>query len=386
MTDSPSRPLLHVIAGLSPGGAENFLLKLLQHDEVLRTHSAILSVRPQDELLPKFQALGVPVERQPLQADWRLPLRLWRIHRRIHAPGTRMVQSWLYLADCIASLSAQVLGRLPLAWGIRSSHGARGKRLTGLIAQRLNPWLSKRRVQRIVCCGERAREAHEALGYARDKLLVIPNGYDTRGQRRDADAGAALRAQLGIAPGAPVVGMAARIDTFKDHDTLLAAAALLAREFPDLRLLLCGKGTDGEGLRRRAQSLGLGDVLLGLGVRHDMQAVYSALDVHVLSSFTEGFPNVVAESALHGCVSFSTPVGEAPAMLDDARWLVPVGDAAAMARALGDCLRQSPAQRAAWAQAQREHIEQHYELARVAALYRQTYNQLVPDLLPTESP
>ncbi|MCK9688357.1 glycosyltransferase [Scleromatobacter humisilvae] len=380
-----ARPLLHVIAGLSPGGAENFLLKLLQRDEVLRAHSAILSVRPQDDLLPKFLALGIPVERQPLQADWRLPLRLWRIHRRIHAPGTRLVQSWLYLADSIASLSAQVLGRLPLAWGIRSSHGARGKRLTGLLAQRLNPWLSRRYVQRIVCCGERAREAHAALGYAPDKLCVIPNGYDTRSQRRDAAAGAALRAQLGIAPGAPVVGMAARIDTFKDHDTLLAAAALLIEEMPGLRLLLCGKGTDGETLRRRAQSLGLGDHLIGLGVRHDMTAVYSALDAHVLSSFTEGFPNVVAEAALHGCVSFSTPVGEAPEMLGDPRWLVPVGDAPAMARALADCLRQSPQQRAAWADAQRQRIEQHYELERVAALYRQTYNQLVPGLLPTES-
>ena len=385
MNQPVARPLLHVIAGLSPGGAENFLLKLLQRDEVLRAHSAILSVRPQDDLLPKFLALGIPVERQPLQADWRLPLRLWRIHRRIHAPGTRLVQSWLYLADSIASLSAQVFGRLPLAWGIRSSHGARGKRLTGLLAQRLNPWLSRHHVQRIVCCGERAREAHAALGYAEDKLCVIPNGYDTRVQRRDDAAGAALRAQLGIEPGAPVVGMAARIDTFKDHDTLLAAAALLIQEWPGLRLLLCGKGTDGEALRRRAQSLGLGDHLIGLGVRHDMTAVYSSLDVHVLSSFTEGFPNVVAEAALHGCVSFSTPVGEAPEMLGDPRWLVPVGDAPAMARALADCLRQSREQRAAWAHGQRQRIEQHYELARVAALYRQTYNQLVPGLLPTES-
>ena len=166
---------------------------------------------------------------------------------------------------------------------------------------------------------------------------------------------------------------------------LLAAAALLAQERPDLRLLLCGKGTDSEALRQRAGSLGLGEHLLGLGVRHDMTAFYSALDVHVLSSFTEGFPNVVAESALHGCVSFSTPVGEAPEMLGDPRWLVPVGDAAAMARVLADCLRQAPAQRAAWAQAQRERIEQHYELERVARLYRQTYNQLVPGLLPTES-
>ena len=386
MTAPVARPLLHVIAGLSSGGAENFLLKLLRSDEVLRAHSAVLSIRPQVDLLPQFEALGIPVERQPLQADWRLPLRLWRIHRRIHAPGTRLVQSWLYLADSVASLSAQVLGRLPLAWGIRSSHGARGKRLTGLLAQRLNPWLSRRHVQRIVCCGQRAREAHAALGYAEDKLVVIPNGYDTRSQRRDAAAGAALRAQLGIAPGAPVIGMAARIDTFKDHETLLAAAALLAEGMPELRLLLCGKGTDGEPLRRRAQALGLGDRLIGLGVRHDMQAVYSALDVHVLSSFTEGFPNVVAEAALHGCVSFSTPVGEAPEMLGDSRWLVPVGDARSMSRALGDCLRHSPEQRAEWAQAQRERIEQHYELARVAALYRQTYNQLVPGLLPTESP
>lgn len=375
-------PLLHVIPGLGPGGAENFLLKLLRRDSVLRTHSAVLSIRPQDELLQQFVDLGVPVGIQPIQADWRLPTNLWRIYRHIHAPGTRLLQSWLYLGDSVASICAQMLGDLPVVWGIRSSHGAKGKRLTGLLAQHLNPWLSRRHVQRIICCGERAREAHLSLGYAPEKMRVIPNGYDTLSQRRDPAAGIALRSQLGIEQDAPVLGMAARVDIVKDHKTLFEATALLARSHPRLRLLLCGKGTDGSALKDLARTYGIENRTIALGTRRDMRSVYSAMDVHVLSSFTEGFPNVVAEAALHGCVSFSTPVGDAPEILGEDRWLTPTGDAIGMAQKLAKCLSETSDQRQSSAQEQRTHIETHYELTRIAALYRQAYNELIPGLLP----
>jgi glycosyltransferase involved in cell wall biosynthesis len=180
--------------------------------------------------------------------------------------------------------------------------------------------------------------------------------------------------------------MVAREDIYKDHETLLQACRHIADRLPDMRLLLCGKGTDGEALRARIAHHGLQDRVIALGVRHDMATVYSAMDVHVLSSLTEGFPNVVAESALHGCLSYCTAVGEAPRMLPDPAFLLRVGDASAMAEVLLHALTLPPDQRAVLVARQRAFLEQHYAMSAVVERYKQTYLQLVPGLLGTPTP
>ena len=239
---SAGRPLVHVVAGLGSGGAENFLLRLLRADPKLRQASRIVSIRPLDALSQQFEALGVPVLKLPLGADWRLPGHLFALRRVLAQQDTRLIQSWLYLSDTMAALFG---GGKPVVWGIRSSHGARGKRLTGLLARHLNPWLSSRAPAAIICCGQQALDAHRAMGYAPERLQLIPNGYEVDRFHADPAAGAALRAELNIPADAFVVGMVARTDIYKDHDTLLRAAALARQAIPKLRLLLCGKGTDG---------------------------------------------------------------------------------------------------------------------------------------------
>ncbi len=136
------RPLVHVVAGLGAGGAETFLLRLLRADAQLRGASRIVSIRPLDALSGEFEALGVPVLKLPLAADLNLPSHLLALRRVLRSRDAGLIQSWLYLSDTLAALLG--VGK-PVVWGIRSSHGARGKRLTGLLARRINPWLSSRR-------------------------------------------------------------------------------------------------------------------------------------------------------------------------------------------------------------------------------------------------
>lgn len=375
---STARPLVHVVAGLGAGGAENFLLRLLRADAGLRAASRIVSIRPLDALSGQFEALGVPVLKLPLAADLRLPSHLLALRRTLGSGDTRLIQSWLYLSDALAALFGA--GK-PVVWGIRSSHGARGKRLTGLLARRLNPWLSSRAPAAIVCCGQQALDAHRAFGYAPAKLRLIPNGYEVDRFQPDPSAGAALRAELGIAPEAFVVGMAARTDLYKDHDTLLRAVALAREQIPGLRLLLCGKGTDQAAVSALIRRHGLDGVCLPLGLQTDMQRFYAALDLHMLSSLSEGFPNVVAEATLYGCGSLSTDVGEARALLADPATLIPPGDASTMRDRLLAFQALPPAARTQQIAANRAVIASQFSMNRIAQLYRATYEALAPGLL-----
>lgn len=373
-----ARPLVHVVAGLGAGGAETFLLRLLRADPRLRAASRIVSARPLDALSGQFEALGVPVLKLPLAADLRLPAHLLALRRTLADKDVRLVQSWLYLSDTLAALLGA--GK-PVVWGIRSSHGARGKRLTGLLARRVNPWLSSRAPAAIICCGQQALDAHRALGYAPERLHLIPNGYEVELFQPDPAAGNALRVELGIPADAFVVGMAARTDIYKDHDTLLRALALARRRVPSLRLLLCGKGTDGPEIAALIHRHGLAGACLPLGLQRDMQRFYSTLDLHVLSSLTEGFPNVVAEATLYGCGSLSTDVGEARALLADPASLITPGDASTMCDRILAFQALPPVGRARLIAANRAVVASQFDMNRIAQLYRTTYEALAPGLL-----
>ncbi len=375
---SDSRPLVHVVAGLGSGGAENFLLRLLRADPGLREASRIVSIRPLDALSEQFEALGVPVLKLPLAADLRLPGHLLALRRTLADKNTRLIQSWLYLSDTLAAVFGA--GR-PVVWGIRSSHGARGKRLTGLLARRINPWLSSRVPAAIVCCGQQALEAHRALGYAPERLRLIPNGYDIERYLPDPTSGAALRAELDIEPDAFVVGMAARTDIYKDHGTLLQAVARARQRIPKLRLLLCGKGTDEAGIAALIQQHGLAGVCLPLGQQGDMRRFYAALDLHVLSSLSEGFPNVVAEATLYGCGSLSTDVGEARQLLADPASLIQPSDASTMSDRIVAFHALPAAGRAQQIAANRAVVANRFDMNHIAQLYRATYEGLAPGLL-----
>lgn len=209
----------------------------------------------------------------------------------------------------------------------------------------------------------------------------IPNGYDVDGTWHDSAAGQRLRASLGLDGTTPVLGMVAREDIYKDHETLLRAVGLMSEHLPSLRVILCGKGTDGAAMQARIKRHGLKDRVIALGVRQDMSAVYAAMNVHMLSSLSEGFPNVVAEATLNGCLSFCTTVGEAPRMLPGREYLLPVGDAPRMAENLLQALSLPESERTARVARQREFLAQHYSMPSVAERYRQAYEQIAPGLL-----
>ena len=142
---------------------------------------------------------------------------------------------------------------------------------------------------------------HRRLGYRPRRALVIPNGYDTSRFRPDPEAGAALRRRLGWPADAVIVGMVARVDPAKDHAGFLEA---IGRGPPALHAVLIGQGTE---------SLAIPPPLAGrvaaLGVRADVAALTAGFDIACLASFTEGFPNVVAEAMACGVPCVITDSG-----------------------------------------------------------------------------
>ncbi|MGJ8624634.1 MAG: glycosyltransferase [Yoonia sp.] len=130
----------------------------------------------------------------------------------------------------------------------------------------------------------------------------------------------------------PVAVAIGRLVPQKDYETMLRAVALSG---PDLRLIVLGTGSDHDALVVRADTLGIGDRVDFVGFQMDRFAYLVAADIFLISSVTEGFPNALIEAVAAGipCVSTDCAGGGAQEIMgDDLKdWIVPVGDADAMA-------------------------------------------------------
>lgn len=137
--------------------------------------------------------------------------------------------------------------------------------------------------------------------------------------------------------GSPPVFLAAgRLIELKDFPTLIKAFAQL-RKSKNARLLILGEGELREELENLAESLGVAEDILLAGFVDNPYAYMSRAAAFVLSSRSEGLPNVLIEAMACGCSIISTDCFSGPReILDSGRYgiLVPIGDYQAMSNAM----------------------------------------------------
>jgi glycosyltransferase involved in cell wall biosynthesis len=208
---------------------------------------------------------------------------------------------------------------------------------------------------------------------------VIPLGFDLAGLTAiDDDARARARAALEIPAGAAVVTTVGRLTAIKQQQLFLEAALQIASAYPALVFLIAGDGDLRAELEASAATLGLADRVRFLGWRRDLETIYGATDVFLLTSRNEGTPVALIESMAAGCAGVSTDVGGVADVLesDAVGLLAPDGDAPALARCvtalLGDADR-----RRRMGQAGRALVVSRYGLDRLVTDVETMYRELL---------
>jgi glycosyltransferase involved in cell wall biosynthesis len=187
-----------------------------------------------------------------------------------------------------------------------------------------------------------------------------------------------VRADLGVAPDTPLVVAVARLHPQKDLPTLVLAAGWLRGRVPGVRVVVVGEGPDRAPLTDLIAELGLEDTVLLAGPSDDAADELAAADVVAMCSLWESGPLVVAEALALGRPVVATPVGFVPDLIDDgvSGRLVRVGDADALARALGDALTDDPATAARIAAAGRAAVEDVLGADRLVGAVAHVYDEV----------
>jgi L-malate glycosyltransferase len=179
--------------------------------------------------------------------------------------------------------------------------------------------------------------ATEVWRLPRQNVLHLPNGIDCARFARPPDA--ALLAELGLAGEGPVIGTVAALRREKNLALLIRAVAALPPEL-GTRLAIVGDGPERPALVALAAQAGIAARVIFTGALREPERVLGRFDVFALSSDTEQMPNAVLEAMAAALPIAGTDVGDVKRMVAaaNAPFIVPAGDAVALARALGGLL------------------------------------------------
>lgn len=372
--------IVFIITGLSTGGAEMMLLKVLERLDRQRFAPHVISLTTLGELAPRIVALGISIEAMGMKPGLPSPIGFFRLMCRIKRLNPEVVHTWMYHADLLGGLAARLAGVSAIGWCIRNSNLDKDKtKFSTRVVVGLCASISKWVPSRTLTCSEKARKVHVACGYAAEKMLVVPNGFDLSCFKPDEDARKRIRTELGIKADTPLVGLIGRFDPQKNHAGFFEAACVLHRHMPHVHFVLAGQAVD-MGNAALMQAITQAGVLANthlLGLRNDMPALMAALDVLASSSsYGEAFPNVLGEAMACGVPCVVTDVGDSAYIVCDTGRVVASKNMAGLAQALVDILQLSALERLALGEAARTRVATHFEIGQIARQYEAFYDEL----------
>ncbi|MFM9961593.1 MAG: GT4 family glycosyltransferase PelF [Planctomycetaceae bacterium] len=370
-----------VINAIVLAGAERMLARVLARLRPDEFDVRVFTIGLPGPFSEHLEQLGIPNRLYEfLRPKLPNPFHLLTLARDLRRFQPDVVQGWMYLGNLYGGVAAKLARRdLPVAWNIRHSTldpkiDSRSMRWSAWLGGQLSGLVP----DRIVLCAEAARAAHLQVGYAPEKLEVIPNGFDLSELRPDPVARQRIRSELGITDDTPLVGLIGRLHQHKDHRTFVRAARVVADHIPNAHFVGAGEEQtySASDLWSWVDEAGLRDRFHWLAVRRDVAAIDASLDVLVCSSTTEGFPNVVGEAMACGVPCVATDVGECAEVVGETGHIVPKQDPQRMGEAILELLRHPRAERIAIGTAARQRVVERYDINRIVARYRQLWHEL----------
>lgn len=326
MNDRPVR-VLHVIRpeeSGSLGGADLHVLDLCAAQaQGPHCRPAVLALDASQDFLRRAGQLGVAVH-DPFRhraGRWR------RLAELPRALGIDIVHAHGYEADYVATFSPMAASAWRGLPRVLTCHGIIAPDLCHKVMNTVDLWCMHRASVLIAVAAPAAEMLRRAVWGV--PVHLIPNGVGPPSAVEPAER-AKVRAELGTrSPQDILIGFVGRLSAEKRPDLLLQAAGQIAREQPAARFSYVGGGPLTERMRRAVRHARLEDRVTLAGLRHDMNAVYAAIDVLVLPSDIEGTARVLIEAQMRGVPVVATAVGGSPELVCDGvtGLLVPPGRA-----------------------------------------------------------
>ena len=323
MSDPKPLCVAHIELGAHLYGGAQQVLYLL--GELSKTEVRSVLICPERSAVGEAaQAAGIDVAAIPYRGDldWRATKRIREILTRhrvdlVHVHSRRGADIW-------GGLAARKLG-LPCVLSRRVDNRERA----WVVAAKY--WL----YDHVIAISEGIRDVLIADGLPPAKVSCVRSAVDWERFQQPADK-AGLLSRFDLPEDATVIGIAAQLIPRKGHDVLLEALPDLVGRWPNLQVLVMGKGPSESAIREQIRALDLSGHVQLVGFVEDLEHVLPSLDFLVHPARTEGLGVVLLQAASAGIAVIACDAGGMPeAVMDqETGLLVPPGDVDALATAI----------------------------------------------------
>lgn len=238
--------------------------------------------------------------------------------------------------------------------------------------------LALKYLDHVVCVSQEQAQRVQNAGVPKDQTTVIKNAV--RAERFDAGPCSKVRESLlKLFPKRPqlLIGSAGRLSPEKGFEIFIESAKHVVSQVPNAGFAIFGDGALRDELQSQIRSLGLEDHVILAGFRDDLDSVIPNLDLFVLSSYTEGLPNVVLEALAASVPVVATSVGGTPEVFEHGvqGYLVPPGDAQKLGQSIAGLLLDEE-KRGSMAATGRPHVDARFSFKAQADAYLRLIDQL----------
>lgn len=366
--------VLHVISDENIGGAGILLTNLLRCFDVARVQS-VVALPEHSALRERFMQLQVPILPLVHPCD---RVSVWSVAELMH----HIRSSGAELVHTNAALCARIAGRLcgiPVVCTRHCCFPPHGIWKHAWI-RRIGGTINCALTDCAIATADVAAENLRSFGIPPQKIMTIINGSPAVRMVAESELDA-VRMRFGIEKNDMVIGICARLEPYKGHETFLQAAALVRSRLPNcpLRFLIVGCGSMDARIRQRIAELKLSDCVYMTGFAEDTAPFYRLMRINVnCSTGTETSCLALSEGMSAGVPMIASDYGGNRAMLGDgsAGVLFPIGDF----RALADGICQIASDRQLELQMRRAALEryrQHYTAHRMAEEVTRVYETVL---------
>lgn len=302
--------VLHLRGSNFFGGPEKQIVNHALHVDATRflvTIATYAENRPSNELADRVRSLGLPLELINDPGGSRLTTVINTL-RAIDAVSADI----LCCHDPKSVLIGELLGRIRKIPVIVFSRGWTHENQKVRLYEGIERFML-RFVDHVVSVSHGQKEKLTALGLDSGGISVIYNAVELKEQSKSVN----IRKEYGIPHDANIVASAGRLSPEKNYAGMIKAASLLTAKSTNTFFLIFGEGALREDLEKRIKAANLCNRFFLPGFRTDLADTLHEIDVFMLTSFTEGLPNVVLEAFAAKKPVIATAVGGTPEVVQD---------------------------------------------------------------------
>lgn len=358
--------ITYIITGLGLGGSENMLYKLLRYSDKNCITSSLICLTKESDLAEKIQSCGIDVTVLPYENRWyNLPIMLVRCVVILRKLRPDIVHTWLYQANVVGGLAAYFLHNRPITiWNLRNTVSGvsnASQKIFFTLVRLCSHFIP----DHILSCSQRGAQEHNGVGI-RQKIAIIHNGFEEKVLSKLSDRNIKK------------IGIVARFTPEKDYHTFLKAASYLHKSYPNCQFLLVGKGCNSSNIffQKWILEYELCNCIELIEPPVDIDAILEDLDIFTLSSYSEGFPNVIGEAMTKGIPCVSTDAGDAAILIDNPELIVPIHNPEMLALAWEKVLLMPLSERIALGLSLRKRIYQHFLIDDIVNQYDEWHKNL----------